>query len=119
MRRAGSRQVQSAKDLRKAAPVPERLLWSRIRNGQCGAKFRRQHPLAGAIADFACLEHRLIIELDGQSHSFSGPRDEARQAQLEADGWTLIRIPNDDLLKDLDGWVQVISYWIAGKEPSA
>ena len=32
-----------------------------------GAKFRRQHPVGLYVADLACVEQRLIVELDGPS----------------------------------------------------
>jgi BirA family biotin operon repressor/biotin-[acetyl-CoA-carboxylase] ligase len=47
----------------------ERKLWSGLRGEQLGFKFRRQHPLGNFIADFACLEPKLIVELDGSQHA--------------------------------------------------
>ena len=44
----------------------ERLLWQAIRSKQFYAhRFRRQHPIGSYIADFACIEQKLVIELDG------------------------------------------------------
>jgi very-short-patch-repair endonuclease len=31
--------------------------------------FDRQHPLYGFIVDFCCVEHQLIIEVDGDTHA--------------------------------------------------
>jgi hypothetical protein len=43
----------------------ERRIWSLVRNRQlAGYKFRRQHPIGPFIADFVCIERRLIVELD-------------------------------------------------------
>ena len=40
-----------------------------LRHRQIGGyKFRRQHPVGGYIVDFACLEKKLIIEVDGGQH---------------------------------------------------
>ena len=47
----------------------ERKLWFYLRDGQLGARFRRQHPVHGYIPDFICLSKRLIIEVDGEYHS--------------------------------------------------
>jgi len=49
----------------------ERKLWHHLRNRQLsGAKFRRQVWLGPFIADFFCAEAKLIVEVDGDSHSF-------------------------------------------------
>jgi hypothetical protein len=58
-----------ARTLRAAQTEVERRLWQRLRNRQLnGAKFRRQHPIGSYIADFFCLDARLVIELDGRQH---------------------------------------------------
>ena len=44
----------------------ERLLWQALRGKQLnGHRFRRQHPIGQYIADFACIEQKIVIELDG------------------------------------------------------
>lgn len=58
----------------------ERALWSRLRGEQLGVKFRRQHPLGGYVADFACLAPRLIVELDGSQHANQQAYDDRRDA---------------------------------------
>lgn len=55
-----------ARELRKNPTDAERLLWRKLRLWQIdGFKFRRQQPLGIYIVDFACLEKRLVIEIDG------------------------------------------------------
>ena len=70
-----------------------------------GLGFRRQVPIAGYIVDFACPTHRLIVEVDGSQHGNDGDRayDQLRTARLEADGWTVLRFWNDDVLRDISG----------------
>jgi very-short-patch-repair endonuclease len=59
-----------AQRLRREATKAERILWRAINRGQIeGFKFRRQVPLCGYIVDFACHEARLVVELDGATHS--------------------------------------------------
>jgi very-short-patch-repair endonuclease len=48
----------AARELRKAMTDAERRLWQRLRGGQLGAKFRRQHPFENYVLDFVCLDHR-------------------------------------------------------------
>jgi very-short-patch-repair endonuclease len=61
-----------ARAMRRAPTESERLLWSRLRDRRLrGFKFRRQHPIGQFIADFACMERRLIVEADGGQHADS------------------------------------------------
>ena len=61
--------IANAKYLRENQSDTEKFLWYFLRNRHlANAKFRRQHPIAGYIADFYCHEHKLIIELDGGQH---------------------------------------------------
>jgi very-short-patch-repair endonuclease len=68
-----------------------------------GFKFRRQLPIDRFIADFACVESRLIVELDGGQHVDDAVYDERRTRVLEACGWKVIRFWNTDVINDLDG----------------
>ncbi|MGI8561589.1 MAG: endonuclease domain-containing protein [Luteimonas sp.] len=75
----------------------ERKLWQRLRGGQLdGLKFRRQHPIPPYIADFCCIEKRLIVELDGSQHSLAV--DAARTRHLEKQGWRILRFWDNDAL---------------------
>lgn len=69
-----------------------------------GLGFRRQVPIAGYIVDFACATHRLIVEVDGSQHARADDADYdlQRTQRLEADGWTVLRFWNDDVLRDID-----------------
>ena len=93
--------------LRKAPTEAEKKLWSRLRQHQLGCKFRRQHPVGGYIADFACVEHRLIVEADGGQHA-DNPHDIIRTKRLEALGWRVLRFWNNDILANPDGVVETI-----------
>ena len=92
-----------AKELRRSSTDAERKLWSLLRGrGVEGYKFRREHPVGPYIADFACVEKKLIVEADGGQHNES-PVDERRTAWLNAQGWTVIRFWNDEILKNSAG----------------
>ena len=72
-----------ARELRKTLTDAEAILWSKLqRKGLHGYRFRSQHPVGPFIADFACHEARLIIELDGATHSTEDERleDAKREA---------------------------------------
>ncbi len=81
----------------------EQLLWNEIRAHRfCGLKFRRQVPLGPYIADFLCVEKKLIIELDGKSHEEKKSYDERRTKYLEERGLRVLRFTNDDVEDDVE-----------------
>jgi very-short-patch-repair endonuclease len=84
--------TERARELRQTSTVAERKLWSLVRNRKiAGCKFRRQVPIDRYFADFACLEARLIVELDGDHHADQVDYDAGRTEALEAAGWTVLR----------------------------
>ncbi|MDP3785743.1 MAG: DUF559 domain-containing protein, partial [Undibacterium sp.] len=68
--------ITNAKALRKTLTDVERKLWSRLRAGQLGVKFRRQHPFMHFVLDFVCLDLKLVVELDGSQHVDAANYDE-------------------------------------------
>ena len=56
--------------MRREMSRTERRLWQRLKGRQLnGFKFRRQVPLGPYVVDFACLEARLVVEVDGEHHA--------------------------------------------------
>ena len=88
----------------------ERRLWFLLRGRRLeGCKFRRQHPIGSFIADFACVEHRLIVELDGGQHTeLRAAYDTRRTAWLDTQGWRLMRFWNDAVYSTPDDVVDAI-----------
>ncbi len=96
----------NARRMRKTMTDAELKLWNELRAHRLmGLGFRRQLPIGNYIVDFACPEHKLIIEVDGSGHGDDNQAklDEARTRFLELQGWQVIRFWNDDVLKDIDG----------------
>ena len=99
-----------ARQLRKNLTDAERLLWRKLRLWQLdGFKFRRQQPLGGYIVDFACLEKRLVIEIDGGQHAQQANYDTERDAWLREQRFVVLRFWNNDVLKNIDGVLEVIA----------
>ena len=98
------KQVKRARQLRRRMSLPEVLLWQALQRRPEGHKFRRQFPVEQITVDFACLERRLIIEVDGEGHGFGDQprRDAARDAMLGRHGFRVMRIAARDVLKDMD-----------------
>jgi very-short-patch-repair endonuclease len=90
---------QNARELRNSATDAERVLWQHLRARRLsGLKFRRQYPIAGYIADFVCVEVKLVIELDGGQHVDQQAYDAERTRKLETNGYRVLRFWNDDVL---------------------
>jgi very-short-patch-repair endonuclease len=97
-----------AKQMRRNPTDAERRVWSLLRRKQVdGLKFRRQVVLGPFIVDFACLQRRLVIEVDGGQHAASAT-DEARTKVLEANGYRVLRYWNNDVLTNIDGVLEDI-----------
>ncbi len=106
---------RNARQLRINMTDAERRLWSALRGRRLeGYKFRRQHPLGVYILDFACVEHRLVIEADGGQHADT-QYDDRRSAWLESQGWRVIRFWNNDILANTAGVVEVILKALQGE----
>ena len=102
---------KNARTLRKEMPSAEKRLWFFIRKRQLGDfRFRRQHTIGPYIADFACVEAMLVIELDGDSHGSdkSAIYDERRNAFMEAQGWIVLRFWNSEIYENIDGVLTTI-----------
>jgi len=84
-------------------------VWKHLRNRQLyNYKFRRQFPIEPYIADFACLELKLIIELDGGQHANRINYDEQRSLFLEKRGFKVIRFWNNDVIENTEGVLEAI-----------
>lgn len=100
--------VSRARSLRRNETKAEHVLWQLVRNRQLdGFKFTRQLPIGPYFADFACREGALIIELDGSQHVDS-KTDETRTAYLTAQGYSVLRVWNNELLTNAQGVAEAI-----------
>ena len=100
----------TARRLRSDQTNPENRLWSRLRARQLeGFKFRRQHTIGPFVADFFCLEARLVIELDGSQHADHLEDDERRSEFLRDAGYTVLRIWNNEVISEIDEVLQRIA----------
>src|SRR3546814_5481332 len=85
----------------------ERRLWYYLRGRRLeGTKFVSQFPIGPHVADFACREAHLVIELDGGQHreAVDGPRT----AVIEAFGYRVICFWNNDVLNNTEGVLETI-----------
>jgi very-short-patch-repair endonuclease len=85
---------------------PELALWAVVRGRRLGGfHFRRQHPVAPYVLDFACRSLRLAVEVDGAGHDADERirSDDRRTAFLERARWRVVRYAARDVLGNLEG----------------
>ena len=95
-----------SRELRAQQTAAEEILWRELRNRQLAHwKVRRQHPIGRYIVDLVVLDAKLVIEVDGGTHSTDAERahDEERTRTLEHLGFHVIRVTNTDVYENLDG----------------
>ena len=118
-----SKRIRTARlpqQLRNRSTDAERALWRPLRDRQIeGCKFRRQHPFADYILDFACLERMLVVEVDGGQHGERFEQDSRRTRLLESAGFVVLRFWNNEVFEQITGVVEVIQrQLVARAKPS-
>jgi very-short-patch-repair endonuclease len=101
-----------ARRLRREPTLAERTLWRALRRGALdGLHMRRQHPIDGYVADFACVALKLAIEVDGGVHTDDDQvlYDLARTEAIERRGWQVLRFTNAAVLRDVEAVLVEIS----------
>jgi very-short-patch-repair endonuclease len=120
MARANPRLLSHARAMRREPTDAENRLWLAFKDRRIGPhKFRRQHPIGRFIVDFACLEGRLIIELDGGQHAGQVRYDDVRTRRLQALGLNVLRFWNNDVLADTEGVLTMIAAALSDSDKSS
>ena len=103
-------QNRLARQMRAAPTDAERKLWWHLRHrlGITDTHFRRQVQIDRYIVDFACHAKRVIIEVDGSQHAMRVAADMERTKILQANGYTVLRYWNNDILKNIVGVLEDI-----------
>lgn len=97
--------VSRARELRKEITKAEKLFWEEILKNKklSNLKFTRQKPLDYFIVDFYCASLGLVIEIDGEIHSFQRIRDMERDNILKQKfGLEIIRYKNEEVLNNTE-----------------
>ncbi len=105
---------QRSRNLRNHATLAEVLFWNQVKGRKlAGYQFMRQKPIGDCIVDFYCSKLRLVVEVDGESHSGRREFDKIRQASLESLGLTVIRFLDCDVKRNMAGCITVLNEFIA------
>jgi len=107
-----------ARKMRKNSTAQEMKLWFVIRNRNIEYKFKRQFSIDNKyIADFVCLENRLIIEIDGGQHNGSFA-DIDRTFYLEQQNFRVIRFWNNEIDNNIDDCVEFLINELSTPHPN-
>ena len=105
-----------ARENRRNQTEAEEFLWRQLKGNALGVKFKRQLIILNYIADFACLEKSLVIEVDGGYH-FSHKQmelDAYRTEDLEKLGFKVLRFRNENVIRDIELVLKTIQVYING-----
>ena len=102
--------VERRRQLRRNQTKAEAVLWSELRGGALGVRFRRQFGVDGYIVDFYCPRARLVIEVDGETHSTPKELayDAERQSCITSLGLRVLRFTNQEVLEDMERVLEVV-----------
>ena len=92
----------------------ERVLWEYLKNRSLGVRFRRQYIISNYIADFVCMDRKLIIEVDGSYHFTTSQmqNDIYRTEELEKLGFVVLRFRNEEVLFEIENTLNKIEEYI-------
>jgi very-short-patch-repair endonuclease len=115
MRGANKGKTARARSLRQVENDAEAALWSELRARRLGGyKFVRQLPIGPFFADFACREALLVVEVDGSQHANSD-YDAKRNAFMNANGWSVVRFWNGDILREREAVLETLVAILDGR----
>jgi very-short-patch-repair endonuclease len=104
-------EARRARELRQDQSEAERRLWRRLRSRLLGRlKFVRQEPIGPHFADFVCREERVVVEIDGATHSTDDERlrDAKRKEFLRERVYRIARFGNDEVCSNIEGILETI-----------
>lgn len=87
----------------------EEQLWQRLRGKRFEAlKFQRRLPLGAHLVDLVSLERKLVVQVDGGPHLANKDADLARDRWLKAEGFTVLRFWDNEVLSNIEGVLKTI-----------
>jgi very-short-patch-repair endonuclease len=112
--------VRAARQLRQEPTSAEVKLWDALRGRRlAGLKFRRQHPYERFVLDFFCVEHQLVVELDGGVHAepTQAARDAERTEFLQSRGIRVLRFKNEIVENEIETVLRQIEESLSPHSP--
>ena len=101
---------ENARKNRLVLTDAEKVLWEYLRRNALGVRFRRQFIIGDFITDFACIEKKLVVEVDGLYHLTDEQIEEDRKRTYHISqlGFRVIRFTNEEIMTDINKVIQII-----------
>ncbi|MBI5874618.1 MAG: DUF559 domain-containing protein [Deltaproteobacteria bacterium] len=100
----------------------EACLWKYVLRARQmnGYQFRRQRPVLNYVADFMCMDLKLVIELDGVTHERKETvaKDLNKGKDLTAVGFKVLRFTDEEVLRQIEGVREKILLFVREIEQS-
>ena len=105
---------ENAKHNRAYPTQAEAIMWQLLKGKQFGVSFRRQHIIGEYIADLACLECKLVIEIDGGYHTSQQQQeaDVLRTQWLNGYGFKVVRFTNEEVINTTETVIKRIKEYL-------
>ena len=100
-----------ANSLRRNMTMPERILWSRLRDKQLGVRLYAQSIIFGYIVDF-WYPGGIVVEVDGPVHLSQKDKDGRRDAHLASRGIRTMRFTAKEVVNNVNAVVALIRHAI-------
>ena len=95
--------------MRRSPTWAELRLWQALRRKSLGVRFRRQEPVGPFIADLVCVDRKVIVETDGDTHSYDDHGHcERRDRWFETRGFTVLHFDDDYIYRQLPDAMETI-----------
>jgi len=106
------------RELRTYGTKGEAVLWKMVLKARLmnGYQFNRQFIIEDYIVDFICRKLKLIIEIDGSSHTIRDAQDRIRQNRLEELGFYVLRFSEMEVIGFLEDVHNKIYYTVKAIE---
>ena len=108
--------VVRARHIRRNASAVELRTLRGLKEAFPGLKWRHQAPVGPYFADLLCFSERLVIEVDGATHSETADHDIARTRFIENEGYRVLRFWNNNVMENLEGVIGQISLSLRERE---
>jgi very-short-patch-repair endonuclease len=107
-----------AKEQRDNPTDAESKLWEQLRRGQIdGHKFRRKHVFRSFIVDFACLERRVVIEIETDDKDRESSEEKKKDQWLKNRDYIVLYFKELEVVRDSRGVIPTIERGLKGLPP--